>query len=94
MTDREERAAEAGVMLSDEDEASYASYVEEMEAIESGRAMRVVHCYLCHLNETGRPDDSPKADQGPLRGIVREYTSKGFDPYAVYVLTPCGHHII
>lgn len=52
-----------------------------------------VHCYLCFLYENERVDDSPKADQGPLRPVVRRSISKGSDPYEVLHLS-CGHAII
>jgi hypothetical protein len=52
-----------------------------------------VHCYLCYLEQTGRPDDSLKADQGPLRKVIRRSVSKGSDPYSVLHLE-CGHGII
>lgn len=87
------------------DTPEYIAYCEEQEAIHEGRATQLVHCYLCYLDEHGKADMSPKADQGPLRGVVAERTVYGFDraasarqgydgdPYAAVKLT-CGHTLI
>lgn len=68
-----------------------AAYDEEQTALEEGRAVRLHHCYLCYLAETGQPDEV--GDLGPLRGVVRTRIGGGSDPTEVYVLT-CGHSII
>jgi hypothetical protein len=80
-------------------------FFEEAEAIHNGTATQLIHCYLCYLEATGKADTTPKADLGPLRGVVKEGTCYGFnlqasrrqgfdgDPYASYKLS-CGHVII
>lgn len=83
----------------------YRLYIDEETAIHEGLAMRLTHCYLCYLEATGKPDMSPKMDQGPLRGVIGEKTVYGFDivaskrvgfdgdPYSAVKLT-CGHSLI
>lgn len=51
------------------------------------------HCYLCYLDATGKPDDSMKLDQGPLRKVLRHSTCNPADPTDVLHLS-CGHAII
>jgi hypothetical protein len=69
-------------------------FYAELDAIWEGRATRLVHCYLCFLEETGKPDFSQRGDRGPLRGVARTFTGGGSDPTEVLVLVPCGHEII
>ena len=71
----------------------YQAFLDEEEAIHTGRAVQLTHCYLCYLEATGKPDFSPKQDQGPLRGIIRRSVSSGSDPYEVQHLN-CGHGLI
>jgi len=87
------------------DDPAYLAWCEEQEAIEDGRAVELRHCYLCHLEQTGHADLSPRQDQGPLRGVLTHGTAYGFsraasarqgydgDPYDVVRLT-CGHGLI
>src|SRR5205814_5282592 len=52
------------------------------------------HCYLCYLDEHGKPDTSEKMDQGPLRKVVRRsITAPNGDTTEVLHLE-CGHAII
>lgn len=72
---------------------TYEEYCEEEEAIHSGTAIQLTHCYLCYLETEGKADTSPKADQGPLRGILKRTCPPSADPTEVLHLS-CGHAII
>lgn len=61
---------------------------DEHEAISQGRATALANCYRC-----AAPSESMDNWSGPLRGVVREFTTRGPDPYAALVLT-CGHTVI
>lgn len=76
------------------DTPEYRAYEEVLEAIATGRAIELVHCYICWMNEN--PGQPPVfSDQyGPLRGVVRVGTTPGPDPYRLLTLAPCGHQII
>lgn len=80
-----------GPDMDPEEAAAYDAYVAELEAIESGNAMRLTHCYLCEPNHHKRMEK----DAGPLRGIIAEKTvNKEFDPTCAVQVTPCGHWLI
>jgi hypothetical protein len=77
---------------------SYDAYIKAMgemaeaqEAVDEGRAMDLLRCYLCEPDTNKRLDK----DAGPLRGIVKAgpVIEAHRDPTASYVLT-CGHVII
>lgn len=52
------------------------------------------NCYLCFLEQTGRPDMSERGDQGPLRRVLgHSITEAHRDPTDVLHLD-CGHAII
>ena len=72
---------------------TYDEYCEEQEAIWAGRATELVHCYLCFLEDAGTADMSPRADQGPLRGVLKRTCPPSPDPTEVLHLS-CGHAII
>lgn len=90
--------------------AAYDAYclaeTEHQELLAAGLVTDLMHCYLCYLEQTGHCDISPRADQGPLRGIASHSTAYGFsraasarqgydgDPYDVIHLIPCGHALI
>jgi hypothetical protein len=68
-----------------------ASYAEEL-----GFATPLMRCYLCHLEETGKPDFDQRFDTSPspLRGVKSTFTTNvRVDPTEAYRLT-CGHTII
>lgn len=79
--------------MTDEERKRYDEFNAEQEAIHDGTATELTGCYLCHLEETGRPDMTPKASESPLRGIVRRKSTGGSDPYELMMLS-CGHGII
>lgn len=81
-------------MMPSRDDASDDYNDHETDSFLESELPDAVACYLCYLDQTGRPDDSLKADLGPLRGVTK--TSIGGpknDPYEVLHLT-CGHAII
>jgi hypothetical protein len=68
---------------------------ERETAVQEGRAMDIVGCYICHLEQTGKPDFSERAIHSPLRGVQRTRTvMERFDPTTAYELVPCGHVVI
>lgn len=73
---------------------TYEEHMDACTAVDEGRATDLVRCYLCYLHQTGRPDMSPNADQGPLRGVLGHFTTNTRqDPTDAVILT-CGHSII
>lgn len=80
-----------GPEMDPEEAAAYDAYCAEQEAIESGMAMRLTHCYLCEPDHHKRMAQ----DAGPLRGIIDEKTvNKAFDATCAVQVTPCGHWLI
>jgi hypothetical protein len=75
--------------------ADMAHAAEVQEAVDEGRATDLLRCYICHLEQTGKPDMTEHAIRSPLRGIQRTRTiNERQDPTAAYELIPCGHVII
>jgi len=68
---------------------AYLEFLDEQEAIESGLAVELRHCYLCEpdFNKRCQPD------AGPLRGVLGHGTTPGDDPYDLAYMS-CGHALI
>lgn len=68
---------------------AYLAWCEEQEAIHTGRATELTHCYLCEPNVNLRLQ--PGA--GPLRGVLARGTTRCSDPSETLTLS-CGHVVI
>jgi hypothetical protein len=75
----------------EQDDPAYLAWCEEQDAIHEGRATELVECVMC-LPISKRFNLGAELE-APLRGVLRRYTTKGFDPSEVLVLS-CKHEVL